>query len=78
VNLHLAFSIPEADMITKDMTIGAIIRSYPQTIEVFARHGLDCNECQIAELESIEHGAGVHKISLDSLLDELNSVIGAS
>ncbi len=59
-------------MITKDMIIGDIIRSFPGTISIFAKHNLDCYECQIADLETIEHGAGVHKISIDELLEELN------
>jgi hybrid cluster-associated redox disulfide protein len=59
-------------MITKDMIIGDIIRSYPATISVFEKHQLDCFECQIADLETLEHGAGVHKINVDQLLIELN------
>jgi len=64
-------------MITKDMIIGDIIGSSPATIPVFARHNLDCYECQIADLETIEHGAGVHKISIDELLEELNRASSA-
>ena len=59
-------------MITKDMIIGDIIRSYPATIQIFSKYNLDCTECQIADLETIEHGAGVHKINVDQLLVELN------
>ncbi len=59
-------------MITKDMTIGDIIRAYPQTLPVFERHGLDCFECQIADFEALEHGAGVHKVDVETLLEELN------
>ncbi|GAM11049.1 hypothetical protein OR1_03357 [Geobacter sp. OR-1] len=59
-------------MITKDMIIGDIIRSFPATIPIFDKYKLDCYECQIADLETLEHGAGVHKISVDALLEELN------
>lgn len=59
-------------MITKEMIIGDIIRTFPATIPVFASHKLDCYECQIADLETLEHGAGVHRIKIDELLDELN------
>ena len=61
-------------MITKEMIIGDIIRSYPATISIFSKYHLECNECQIADLETIEHGAGVHKIDVNQLLDELNTV----
>ncbi|MSM38288.1 MAG: DUF1858 domain-containing protein [Geobacter sp.] len=61
-------------MITKEMTIGMILRTYPESIKIFTKYGLDCHECQIADLESVEHGAGVHKIGVDELLAELNRV----
>jgi len=60
-------------MITKEMIIGDIIRQHPVTVDVFARYGLDCFECQIADLETLEHGAGVHKIAIEQLLQELNA-----
>lgn len=61
-------------MITKEMTIGEIVRRHPETLEVFEKYGLDCFECQIADFEALEHGAGVHKIDVDDLLRELNRV----
>lgn len=62
-------------MITKDMIIGDIIRQHPVTVQVFARHGLECYECQIADLETLEHGAGHHKLDIQMLLNELNSCL---
>lgn len=62
-------------MIDKDMTIGDVISRHPRTISVFKKFGLDCNECQMASLEELEHGAGVHKVNLEELLEELNQVI---
>jgi hybrid cluster-associated redox disulfide protein len=63
-------------MITKDMKIGDICRAYPQAASILKRFGLDCLECQIADLEELEHGAGVHKVDMEKLLEELNRVIG--
>ena len=63
-------------MITKEMTIGVIIRQYPETLRVFEAYGLDCYECQIADFEALEHGAGVHKINVEELLAELNRIVG--
>jgi hybrid cluster-associated redox disulfide protein len=62
-------------MITKDMKIGEICRTYPQLVPVLKQFGLDCLECQIADLEELEHGAGVHKVDVDMLLAELNRVV---
>lgn len=62
-------------MITREMTIAEIIADYPQTIEVFRSFGLDCMECQIADYEEIEHGAGVHNVDIEELLKALNKAI---
>ncbi len=62
-------------MVTKDMIIADVIRRHPQTIEVFRKFGLSCMECQIADLEQVEHGAGVHRADLEKLLEELNRVV---
>jgi len=59
-------------MITRDMIIADIIRQHPETVSVFQRYHLECYECQIADLETIEHGAGVHKVAIIELLEELN------
>ncbi len=59
-------------MITGEMKIGEVTRLYPETIEVFHQFGLDCMDCQMASVEEIAHGAGVHHIDLEKLLEELN------
>ncbi|MBT1071086.1 DUF1858 domain-containing protein [Pelotalea chapellei] len=62
-------------MITRDMIIADIITSYPQTLQIFKKYHLECYECQIADLETLEHGAGVHKIAISELLDALNGTL---
>jgi len=62
-------------MITREMTIAEIIARYPQTMQVFRDFGLDCMECQIADYEEIEHGAGVHNVDIERLLKALNKTI---
>ena len=62
-------------MITREMTISDIISNHPETIEVFRSFGLDCMECQIADYEEVEHGAGVHNVDIKKLLEALNEVI---
>jgi hybrid cluster-associated redox disulfide protein len=64
-------------MIERTMTIGEIVRRYPQTLAVFERYGLDCFECQIADYEALEHGADVHKVDVEALLRDLNSAVGS-
>jgi hybrid cluster-associated redox disulfide protein len=55
------------------MIIGDIIREHPETLSIFKKFNLDCYECQIADLETLEHGAGVHKVAVEELLNALNS-----
>jgi hybrid cluster-associated redox disulfide protein len=62
-------------MITKEMIIADIIALHPETLSVFKQYNLDCYECQIADLETVEHGAGVHKVAIDQLLASLNIVL---
>jgi len=62
-------------MITREMTIEEVMRKYPETIEVFRRFGLDCMGCQIASVEEVEHGAGVHQVDVEKLMEELNRAI---
>jgi len=65
-------------MITPEMTIEEVMRKYPATIEVFRRFGLDCMGCQIASIEAVEHGAGVHQVDVKLLLAELNKAAEGS
>lgn len=64
-------------MITREMTIAEIIARHPQAMPVFRAFGLDCMECQIADYEALEHGAGVHNVDIEQLLEALNQAIGA-
>lgn len=63
-------------MITREMIITEIITKHPETIQIFRSFGLDCMECQIADYEEVEHGAGVHNVEIEQLLKALNEVIG--
>lgn len=62
-------------MISQDMIITDIIAQHPETLQVFKQYSLDCYECQIADLETLGHGAGVHKIDIGQLLASLNEII---
>ena len=62
-------------MITKEMKIADVMLRFPQTIEVFNAAGLDCQSCQIAEIEEIQHGAAVHDVDVDQLVKALNRAV---
>jgi hybrid cluster-associated redox disulfide protein len=58
--------------ITKEMPIGDVVKSYPETVPVFMQHGLHCIGCAVAAFESIEEGATAHGIDVDALMKDLN------
>jgi hybrid cluster-associated redox disulfide protein len=60
------------EKITKDMTIGEVLRHNAKTAQVFMRHGMHCLGCAAATGESIAQAAAVHGIELNKLLAELN------
>lgn len=66
------------EQITKDMPIGDVVQNYPQTVEVFLKHGLMCFGCAIARFENIEQGAMAHGINPDTLINDLNAALPQS
>ena len=59
-------------MITKDMTIGEIVKNYPEKIEVLASAGMGCVGCPSAQMETVEEAALVHGLDIEELLAKLN------
>ncbi len=61
--------------IKKDTPIGQIVQDYPQTVEVFLRHGLMCFGCAVARFENLEQGAMAHGINVEQLVKDLNAAV---
>jgi len=61
-------------LITPDMPIGDVVEKWPETAEVFAKHGMHCVGCAIASFESIQQGAEAHGMDLNKLMKDLNEV----
>ena len=65
-------------MITKDMTIGDVIKEYPETIEIMLSYGLHCVGCSVQYWESIEGGCKTHGFEdekIDKMVKEMNEVV---
>lgn len=62
-------------MITKEMTIGEIVRTYPQVISALMGFGMGCVGCPSAQAETLEEAAMVHGINVDELIEKLNKAI---
>lgn len=60
--------------ITKDMTIGEILRTAPNIAPVLMNAGMHCLGCPSAQGESLEEAAMVHGIDIDDLMSQIASV----
>ena len=63
--------------ITKDMKIEEVVQQFPETIQVFSRFGVGCLGSSAAHYDNEEHGAAIHGLDTDQLLQELNACIAA-
>lgn len=62
-------------MVTKETTIGEVVKKYPHAVQILTSYGLHCIGCQIATWESIEEGCRVHGIddeTIDKMVNEIN------
>ena len=64
----------EKPKITKEMTIGEVIKKYPKTSFVFMEYGLHCVGCPLAQADTVGGAAQIHQLDLDKLLKDLNRV----
>ena len=62
-------------MIDKNMTIMDIIIQYPSTRSIFENYSMACSGCMGAMSESLEDGARMHGINLETLVKELNAAV---
>ena len=62
-------------MISKEMTVGQVLRTYPQTVEVFLQLGMHCLGCPSSAMESIEGAAKTHGKNPEELIEQLNKAI---
>lgn len=60
--------------ITKEMTIGEILRTNPAVAPVLMEAGMHCLGCPSAQAESLEEAAMVHGIDIDALMAAIQAV----
>ncbi len=59
--------------ITKDMTIGEILRVKPDVAPALMEAGMHCLGCPSAQGETLEEAAMVHGIDIDSLMEKISA-----
>lgn len=57
--------------ITKDMTIGEILRTAPEVAPILLEAGMHCLGCPSAQGESLEEAAMVHGMDIDALMAKI-------
>ena len=60
--------------ITKEMTIGEILRRNPEAAPVLMEAGMHCLGCPSAQGESLEEAAMVHGIDIDNLMEAIGKL----
>ena len=61
--------------ITKQMTIGEILRIDQGIIPILLESGMHCLGCPSAQMESIEDAAMVHGLDCDALVGKINEYL---
>ncbi|SFC30208.1 DUF1858 domain-containing protein [Clostridium uliginosum] len=59
-------------MITKDLTIGEVIRTKEDAPQILMSFGMGCVGCPSSQAETIEDATKVHGLNLEELLEALN------
>jgi len=62
--------------ITADCLVREIVERYPQTVAVFARHGMQCVGCYISSYHTVADSARQYTLALEPLLRDLNRAVG--
>ena len=57
--------------ITKEMTIGEILRTKPEVAPILLEAGMHCLCCPSAQAESLEEAAMVHGMDVDVLMEKI-------
>lgn len=60
--------------ITKDMTIGEILRTNPNIAPILMEAGMHCLGCPSAQAESLEEAAMVHGMDINDLMAKIEAL----
>jgi hybrid cluster-associated redox disulfide protein len=61
--------------ITANSLVQEVVERCPDTVTIFARHGLHCAGCYISPFHTIADSARAYAIAVEPLLLDLNRVI---
>ncbi|MBQ9814647.1 MAG: DUF1858 domain-containing protein [Lachnospiraceae bacterium] len=61
--------------ITKDMTIGEILRVDEGLVPILLETGMHCLGCPSAQAESLEEACWVHGTDVDAIVEKMNAFL---
>ena len=61
--------------VTKDMSIGQVLRMDPETASIFMAFGMHCLGCPHATAEPIADACAAHGSDADALIEKLNEFL---
>jgi hybrid cluster-associated redox disulfide protein len=61
--------------INSKMSFAEVMQKYPETAEVFFKHGMACFGCPAAMQESLEAGISAHGHDVKKIIDEINKAV---
>lgn len=61
--------------ITKDMTIGSLLKQSELVAPILMRAGMHCLGCPASQAESLEEACMVHGINCDVLVSQMNEIL---
>ncbi len=64
-------------MVTREMSIGEVLRMSRETAPIFMSFGMHCLTCPHATAESIEDACAAHGVEADQLVAKLNEFFSA-
>jgi len=59
----------------REMTIGQLLKDYPEAAPVLMEMGMHCLGCPSAQFETLEQAAGVHGMEPEVLFEKISEVI---
>ena len=58
--------------ITKDTTLGEILKNYSNAKEVLTGFGMHCFACPMSQMETVEEAGAVHGLDVEFMVNKMN------
>ncbi|MDF2614878.1 MAG: hypothetical protein K0S71_2664 [Clostridia bacterium] len=62
--------------LSNDITIGEIIRNYPNAVKTLGSFGMGCVGCPSAQAETLEEACQVHGINVEDVMRAIRETVG--